>query len=88
MDKTQPCGGCDRGSSPRGDTMKNQNANLKMQNDKEKFKENFIKRLIKFSLNILKLSKEIKEERVLWPVADQLIRSSTSIGANVVEAKS
>lgn len=59
-----------------------------MQNEREKFKENFAKRLIKFSIDILKFCEEIRKERVLWPVADQLSRSATSIGANIIEAKS
>ncbi len=88
MDKTWPCGGRDRGSSPRGDTMKNQNAKIKMQNEKEKFKEDFTKRLIKFSIKTLSFSEKIKREKFLQPVANQLARSATSVGANVVEAKS
>ena len=56
--------------------------------NKEKFKSDFIKRLISFSLKILKLTGLIKKEPNLWPLSDQLIRCSTSIGANVVEAKS
>jgi four helix bundle protein len=59
-----------------------------MQNDKSKFKNDFNKRLIRFSLNIIKFCKLLREDRNLWSIADQLIRSSTSIGANVIEAKS
>jgi len=59
-----------------------------MQNEKEKFKENFIKRLVAFSINTIKLAEKLKTNRVLWPIVDQLVRSATSIGANVVEAKS
>lgn len=59
-----------------------------MQNDKEKFKKEFIGRLIKFSVSILGFAEKLRKDRNLWPVADQLIRSATSIGANVVEAKS
>jgi four helix bundle protein len=60
-----------------------------MQNDREKFKKDFIKRLIQFSLKILKFSQEkLNKESTMWPIKDQLIRCSTSIGANVVEAKS
>ena len=59
-----------------------------MQNEKEEFKKDFIKRLIKFSIKILRFSEKLRQKRVLWPVIDQLIRSATSIGANVVEAKS
>ena len=29
----------------------------------------------------------MRKRRVLWPIADQLVRSAGSIGANVVEAK-
>lgn len=58
-----------------------------MQNDKEKFKENFINRLVKFSVEVIGFAQEIKKQPVLWPVSDQLVRSATSIGANVVEAK-
>jgi len=57
-----------------------------MQNDKSKFKENFIKRLIKFSIKVLKLSEKARKKRVLWSLIDQLIRSATSIGANVKDA--
>ena len=59
-----------------------------MTDQKEKFKKEFIKRLIKFSVDVLDLSKELKKDRNLWPVTDQLVRSSTSVGVNVVEAKS
>ncbi len=47
----------------------------------------FNKRLISFSLKIIRLSNEIRKERNLWSIADQLIRSATSIGANIIEAK-
>lgn len=59
-----------------------------MQNEKEKFKKDFIRRLIKFSIRILKLCEKMRAKRTLWSIIDQLIRSATSIGANVVEAKS
>jgi len=59
-----------------------------MQNEREKFKENFVKRLVRFSVATIKFSEKLKERRILWSIADQLVRSATSIGANVVEAKS
>ncbi|MDP2951412.1 MAG: four helix bundle protein [bacterium] len=65
----------------------NQKSKTKMQNDKEKFKESFIQRLINFSLAVLRLNLKIKQKRECWVIMDQLIRSATSIGANVVEAK-
>ena len=58
-----------------------------MQNDSSKFKIEFNKRLIQFSLRIIKLCQEIRKDRNLWAIADQLIRSATSIGANIIEAK-
>jgi four helix bundle protein len=58
-----------------------------MKNDKEKFKKEFIHRLIRFSISIIHYSKKLKEKKVPYSVIDQLIRCSTSIGANVVEAK-
>ena len=59
-----------------------------MQNDNEKFKKDFAQRLIKFSLNTILLCRDLKKDPILWAIADQLIRSAISIGANVVEAKS
>lgn len=59
-----------------------------MQSDNSKFKMEFNRRLICFSLAAINLCREIQKDRSLWAVADQLIRSSTSIGANVIEAKS
>ena len=60
---------------------------MTIQNSKFK-KEEFIKRLIRFSIQILRFAEKMRKERILWPIIDQLIRSATSIGANVVEAKS
>lgn len=59
-----------------------------MQNDNSKFKNNFYKRLIKFSLRIIRLCAKLRKIRNLWVIADQLLASGTSIGANVFEAKS
>ncbi len=59
-----------------------------MQNDKEKFKKEFIKRLVNLSIKTIKFAKKIKKEIVFCSVFDQLIKSITSVGANVVEAKS
>jgi four helix bundle protein len=59
-----------------------------MQNEKDKFKKDFIKRLVNFSIVIIRFSEKLRERKVFWSIIDQLIRSSTSIGANVIEAKS
>ncbi|MBI3337096.1 MAG: four helix bundle protein [Candidatus Staskawiczbacteria bacterium] len=58
-----------------------------MQNESSKFKMEFNRRLINFSLEIIKLCNEIRKDRNLWAIADQLIRSANSIGANITEAK-
>lgn len=70
--------------------MQNGNAKFKikkMQKENKKFKIEFQKRLIQLSLEIIKLCEQIRRKRNLYPIADQLIRSATSIGANVIEAK-
>lgn len=59
-----------------------------MQNDNEKFKIEFLKRLIKFSLDVIKFCSEIRKDRNFFEIASQLIRAATSIGANITEAKS
>jgi four helix bundle protein len=59
-----------------------------MQTDKAKFKQNFIKRLIALTVRGLKFADILRKNRNLWGPADQFVRSLTSIGANVVEAKS
>ena len=51
-------------------------------------REEFTKRLIRFSLAIVKFCNELRKDRNITAVADQLIRSGTSIGANYTEAKS
>ena len=40
-----------------------QKSNIKNQNEKEKFKKSFIRRLIKFSLDIIKLSEEMRQKK-------------------------
>lgn len=40
-----------------------------------------------FSIDIIGFLKTLPEKRVYWVIADQLLRSATSIGANIAEAK-
>ena len=47
-----------------------------------------MERCYRFSITIIKLTKDLPEKRVYWTVTDQLIRSATSIGANIIEGKS
>lgn len=61
--------------------------NPKPQSDNSNFKVDFSKRLVRFSLAVIDLSDKMREYRRLWPLIDQLVRSATSVGANVMEAK-
>ncbi|MDP3965704.1 MAG: four helix bundle protein [bacterium] len=58
-----------------------------MQNDNSDFKKEFVARLVRFTIAILRLASKLRDDRNLWAVADQVIRSGSSVGANVVEAK-
>lgn len=52
---------------------------------KNTFKQQFKKRCFIFSLDILKIAEILRNKRFNWILIDQLVRSATSIGANVVE---
>lgn len=54
-------------------------------NKKNTFKQEFKRRCFNFSLSILKLSESLRNKRINWSLVDQLVRSGTSIGANIVE---
>ncbi len=41
-----------------------------------------------FSIKVIKFLERLPDKKVYWIIADQLLRSATSIGANIVEAKS
>ena len=57
-----------------------------MQNNKLKFKDEFKKRTYRFALEIIKLIDEMSRDKTCDIIGNQLLRSATSIGANVVEA--
>ena len=59
-----------------------------MQNDKAKFKDEFKGRIYKFALDIIGFVEQLPKGHVSNVIGEQLLRSATSIGANVVEAKS
>ena len=61
--------------------------NLSKNEEREKWKEEFALRLVNFSVEVLKFSDILRKNPTLWPVCDQVIRSSTSVGANINEAK-
>lgn len=56
-----------------------------MEQSVEDFKTKFKKRCFHFSIAILHLSKKLRQDNLNWPIIDQLIKSATSIGANIVE---
>ena len=59
-----------------------------MQKSNAKFKSDLIDRCYKFSLEVIKLADTLPNKRSAWVISDQLIRSATSVGANLVEGKS
>jgi len=59
-----------------------------MENCQNKFKTDLTKRCYEFSLAILNLTDKLPNKRSAWIISDQLIRSATSIGANIIEGKS
>jgi four helix bundle protein len=58
-----------------------------MQNHNAKRKTELKYRCYHFSISIIKLIKDLPNEKVYWIMSDQLLRSATSIGANVIEAQ-
>jgi len=49
--------------------------------------EDIKKRCFNFSLSIIGLIDSVEIKRIYYSLFDQLLRSSTSVGANVVEAR-
>ncbi len=58
-----------------------------MQNDKQEFKEQFKGRVYRFALDIITFVERLPKGQASRIMSDQLLRSATSIGANVVEAQ-
>jgi four helix bundle protein len=67
--------------------LESQNSKFKSQNDNSKFKSDLKDRCFKLSLDTITLLDELPNKRAAWVIADQLIRSITSIGANLIEAR-
>lgn len=59
--------------------------NLELNKNKTNFKQQFKKRCFDFSLSVIRISEQLRGQRINWSLLDQIIRSATSIGANVVE---
>jgi four helix bundle protein len=90
------CGGreiADKAQIPNAKFQTNANAwenkrvKIKMQNDKAKFKEEFKNRVYRFALDVIGFVDRLPVEQTSRIITDQLIRSTTSIGANVIEAQ-
>jgi four helix bundle protein len=60
---------------------------MEVQNEKAKFKDEFRRRVYKFALDVIRYVEEISKEQTSKIISGQLLRSATSIGANVVEAQ-
>ncbi|KKR03559.1 MAG: S23 ribosomal protein [Parcubacteria group bacterium GW2011_GWF2_39_13b] len=58
-----------------------------MQNYNSKGKSDLKLRCYKFSLNIISLADILPKKKSAWIIIGQLIRSATSIGANLIEAR-
>lgn len=65
----------------------NQNSKGKNQKYNSKFKSDLRSRCYSFSLQVISLTDTLPSKRSAWVISDQLIRSATSVGANLVEAK-
>ncbi|MCX5632377.1 MAG: four helix bundle protein [Phycisphaerae bacterium] len=59
-----------------------------MKRDKEKFKNDFKRRLYDFALRLIELLDRLPNDNVSKRLGDQLLRSGTSILANYVEGQS
>jgi four helix bundle protein len=58
-----------------------------MKNDKEKFKNDFKRRLYNFALRLIELLDRLPNDNVSRRLGDQLLRSGTSILANYIEGQ-
>lgn len=68
--------------------MLTQNAKLKTQNLNSNLKADLRYRCYHFSIKIIKFLATLPDKKVYWTISDQLLRCATSVGANVIEAKS
>lgn len=58
-----------------------------MQNHNSKLKTDLKLRTYSLSLSLLKFIDTLPNKKTFWVISDQLLRSGTSIGANIIEAK-
>lgn len=59
-----------------------------MKNDKENFKSEFKRRIYRFILRLIKIIGSLEDKKIIDRILiDQTVRSTTSIGANYIEAQ-
>lgn len=65
-----------------------QMSNFKSQSHNSKLKSSDVKvRVYNFSLEIIQFINSLPNNRAFWSIGDQLLRSATSVGANMIEAQ-
>ena len=57
-----------------------------MEKNKE-FRQKLINRAFNLAREVIKLVDRFPQKRASWVIADQILRSATSIGANIIEAQ-
>ncbi len=55
--------------------------------DNKDYKKQLLERVVKFGRDSIKFVDSLPNRRSCWVIGDQYLRSSTSVGANVVEAQ-
>lgn len=60
----------------------------KLKSQNAKIKSDIRKRCYLFSLDVINFLDRLDVKRIYFSITDQLLRSTTSIGANIIEAKS
>ena len=68
--------------------MLTESSKLKSQSHSSKVKTELRERCYNYSIKTIKFLETLPEKRINWVLSNQLLRSATSIGANVIEAKS
>lgn len=61
-------------------------SNVKTQSYNANVKSNLRFRSYEFSISIIKFVSDLHDKRIYWVITDQLLRSATSIGANIIES--
>ncbi|MHB8104694.1 MAG: four helix bundle protein [Dehalococcoidales bacterium] len=68
--------------------METKSLKFKSQNHNVKAKGDLRERCYNYSIKTIKFLDTLPDKRINWVITNQLLRSATSIGANIIEAKS